>query len=52
MGGQLHAPADLLPEINPGTLLIGGWMGPGADMGGFGEDKIYNAYRNSGQSVY
>jgi len=43
MGGQIHAPAALLPGIKqPGALWIEGWMGPGADMGGFGEDEICN----------
>jgi hypothetical protein len=28
VGGQLHAPAALLPEKRPGTHCIGGWVGP------------------------
>jgi len=27
MGGQRHAPADLLPGKRPGTHCTGGWVG-------------------------
>jgi hypothetical protein len=32
VGGQLHAPAALLPGNRPGTHCIGGWMGPRAGL--------------------
>jgi hypothetical protein len=32
VSGQLHAPADLFQETNPGTHSIGGWVGPRAGL--------------------
>ena len=34
---QRHAPAALSPGNNPGTHLIGGWVGPRASLDGCGE---------------
>ena len=34
VGGQRHAPAALPPGKRPGTLCIGGWVGPRAGLNG------------------
>ena len=43
LSGQLHATANLLPRKEIGTHLIGGWMIPADDVGGFGEQKNFFA---------
>jgi hypothetical protein len=39
VGGQLHAPAALLPGKRPGTHCIGGWVGPRAGLDGCGKSR-------------
>jgi hypothetical protein len=34
VGGELHTPAALPPGKRPGTLCIGGWVGPRAGLDG------------------
>ena len=39
VGGQLHAPAALLPGKRPGTHCIRGWVGPRAGLVGRGKSR-------------
>jgi hypothetical protein len=39
VGGQRHAPAALPPGNRPGTLRIGGSVGPRAGLGGCGKSR-------------
>jgi hypothetical protein len=40
MSGQLHVPAALPPEKEPGTHWIGGWVGPRASLGNVKKKKL------------
>jgi hypothetical protein len=41
VSGQLHAPATLLPgKSPPGTLWVGGWVGPRASLAAVKKRKI------------
>jgi len=40
VSGQRHAPAALPPGNNGGTRCVGGWVGPRAGLGGYGEQKV------------
>jgi len=44
VGGQCNIKATLLPEKRPGTLWIGGWVGPRAGLDGCG---ISHPHRDS-----
>ena len=39
VGSQRHAPAALLPKKRPGTLYIGGWVGPRVDLEILGKSR-------------
>ena len=39
IGGQCHSPAALTPGKRPGTLYIGGWVGPKAGLDGCGKSR-------------
>jgi hypothetical protein len=39
MSGQLHSLAALLPEKEPGTHMLGGWVGPRAGLDVVGKRK-------------
>jgi hypothetical protein len=39
LGGQRHAPAALPSGKRPGTLCIGGWVGPRSVMNGCGKSR-------------
>jgi hypothetical protein len=43
LSGQLHAPATLPPGKGIGTHLIGGWVIPVDDVGGYGGQKNFFA---------
>jgi hypothetical protein len=39
VGGQRHAPATLPPGKRAGARFIGGWVGPGDYLDGFGKSR-------------
>jgi hypothetical protein len=41
VSGQLHDSAALSPQDELGTHLIGGWVSPDDDVGGFGGEKNF-----------
>ena len=45
--GQFQAPSALYQGKNIETHYVGGWVGPRADLGGFGEEEIACYYRES-----
>jgi hypothetical protein len=47
VSGQLHAPAALPPERDPGTHWIGGWVGPRAVLDAVVKKKIPGPRRES-----
>ena len=47
VGGQRHAPAALSPGQRPGTLCIGGWLGPRAGLDEYGKSLPPTGIRSS-----
>ena len=41
VGGQRHAPAALPPGKRPGSLCVGGWVGPRAGLDGCGKSRTH-----------
>jgi hypothetical protein len=39
VGGQSQAPSTLPPRKRPGIHCIGGWVGPRADLDGYGKSR-------------
>ena len=41
VGGKRHAQTALPPGMRPGTLCIGGWVGPRAGLDGCGKSRSH-----------
>jgi hypothetical protein len=41
VGRQRHTPAALPPGKRPGTHCTGGWVGPRADLEGYGKSRLH-----------
>jgi len=47
VGGQRHAPADLLQRKSAGAICMEGWLGLKDDLDGYGKEKISCPHRSS-----